>query len=65
MWSNFKGHYPYVAAALLGAPILLGDPALFILGFALSIGLVPCAYAPDVDEIAERTHDSESDDPAA
>lgn len=59
MWLMFRSHYPYVALTLVGVPVLLADPALFILGFALAIGLVPCAYAPDVDEIADRTHDSD------
>jgi hypothetical protein len=60
MWLAFRSHYPYVALTLIGVPVLLADPALFIMGFALAIGLVPCACAPDVDEIAGRTHDSGS-----
>lgn len=61
MWRAFRSHYPYVALTLVGVPVLLADPALFILGFALAIGLVPCAYAQDVDEIAGRTHDADPD----
>jgi hypothetical protein len=55
MWLAFKRHYPFVALTLVAVPLLLGDPALLILGLALAIVLIPCAYATDVDEIAERT----------
>lgn len=53
MWLAFKRHYPYAAATMIGVPMLLGDPALFVLGLALAIVLVPCAYASDVDEIVD------------
>jgi hypothetical protein len=47
-----RQHYPYAAFALLGALLLLGDPALVIMGMALAIGGIPLAFAPEADEIA-------------
>jgi hypothetical protein len=55
MWLAFKRHYPFVALTLVAVPLLLGDAALLILGLALAIVLIPCAYATDVEEIAART----------
>ena len=55
MWNLFRRYYPHMAVALVLAPLLLGDFALFILALAAAIALVPCAYGPDVDEIARRT----------
>lgn len=55
MWDLFRQYYPYLAGALVAAPLLLGDFALFILAMAAAIALVPCAYGRDVDEIVERT----------
>lgn len=59
MWDLFRRYYPLVAAILLLAPLALGDPDLFILAMAAAIALVPCAYGPDVDEIAKRTFEGD------
>lgn len=57
MWDRFRGHYPYAACVALVTPLLLGDLALFILGMAAAIGLLPCAYGPEVDEIVRQTYE--------
>lgn len=62
MWHLFKRHFPYAAAVLLVLPLLLGEGALFILTLALAIGLMPLAYGDEVDEIVERTFDTDRPD---
>lgn len=53
----FRRHYPFAATTMVVTPLLAGDIALWILAMAAAIALVPCAYAPDVDEIARRVTD--------
>lgn len=63
MWQRWlRQHFPYAAAMLLITPLVLGHLALFVLMFALVIGLVPLAYGQDVDEIVERTFDPDRHD---
>jgi hypothetical protein len=57
MWDRFRSHYPYMACVALVTPLLIGDLALFILGMAAAIALLPCAYGPEVDEIVRRTYE--------
>lgn len=49
-----RQHYPYAVFAALGLLLLVGDPALLIMGMALAIGGLPLAFGPEADEIARQ-----------
>jgi hypothetical protein len=53
MSKTLRQFYPVLGALVL-ALSLLYDGALFIMMMAAAIAALPLAYAPDVDEIAQR-----------
>ena len=59
-----RKHYPYAVLAALGVLLLVGDPALLIMGMALAIGALPLAFGPEADEIAREINRRARDDAA-
>lgn len=60
-----RRYYAYAVFAAFGLLLLVGDPALLIMGMALAIGALPLAFGPEADEIAReinrRAHDDAAD----